>query len=67
MLKAEWKDSLRRAREEWELEKEGLRREMRLADEAHPAVRGTLLNDSFHVHRVAPGGVHRGIRGAASS
>ncbi len=28
---------------------------LRLADEAHPAVRGTLLNDSFHVHRVAPG------------
>jgi len=28
---------------------------LRLADENHPAVRGTLLNDSFHVHRVAPG------------
>jgi len=28
---------------------------LRLADEAHPAVRGVLLNDTFHVHRVAPG------------
>lgn len=28
---------------------------LRLADEAHPSIRGTLMNDSFHVHRVAPG------------
>ena len=28
---------------------------LRLADENHPAIRGVLLNDSFHVHRVAPG------------
>ncbi|MBN9517726.1 hypothetical protein J0H58_04265 [bacterium] len=28
---------------------------LRLADENHPAVRGTLANDSFYVHRVAPG------------
>ncbi|MFO0797088.1 MAG: flagellar basal body P-ring protein FlgI [Gemmataceae bacterium] len=34
---------------------------LRLADEQHPSIRGTLLNDSFHVHRVAagsPGLVH---------
>lgn len=28
---------------------------LRLADENHPAARGTLVNDSYHVHRVAPG------------
>lgn len=28
---------------------------LRLADENHPAARGTLVNDSFYVHRPAPG------------
>ncbi len=28
---------------------------LRLADENHPSVRGVLVNDSFHIHRVAPG------------
>lgn len=28
---------------------------LRMADEAHPAARGVLVNDTFWVHRVAPG------------
>jgi hypothetical protein len=28
---------------------------LRMADENHPSARGTLLNDSYWVHRVAPG------------